>query len=661
MDRKIPVPAALLMACVLGFSVPVLPEEPKAQANETKGALALPDGQRLDPSQAYPVEVTVGEERVKGTFHVESGPGAATGKETPDKAAAGKNGAAPAEASQPPAAAAATSQVPSPAPLRAPVAGIPLWAWAVLGMLLVGALTAGGLLYYFRRVLPRRELAPYWRALANIRDRQFRAALPDLTSVESKLPPELRDDARFFIALCHYHLEEFAEAEHLAASLHREQPSNGNAAYLLAHLCVQRELDVEAEPVLQQMRQNGQLKIRDAQRLLGIVKFRRGTAAMRAGDIESAADFFSEVEELGDFASFIPADLRNRHVSLGTRALFDRDLAGARQHFQALRAAGAAMAEDKGKPLLAKAEVGLVLADWIEDDAERGGRLDAALGATCRLLHPEGPEALPWPDPVPGSAKGDAESLQRALEAADKNFNLPPEEKGIRRCLRDLHLLRALEVLRLWARMEGKAANVAIGDRLKATLSRLACARALDERFSDVYLVAGLLIFYLHQPGPERTTGVDLLEEARKLGMRDPDALEILNNRERIERENADAVDRYQQVLDHYLRDETVRHEIRRDLLKRLSTHRSLMNRYKPPDLSRARTVPPTVQEMFDRSKTLRDRIRSMRDAAKNVELARRSEDLERQSQLLAAQAQTVEASESELLALTGEELFKDA
>jgi len=643
------------MVCALGARAQARVAAPGAPPNEAKGTLALPAGTRLDPSQAYQVDLTIGGERITGVFRAEGASGGA-----PKLNAPASNGAAPRDTSRPAASTESPGAAATQAPAPAPPARTPVWMWVVLGLVLAAAIAAGALLYYYRRVMPRREIDPYWRALAAIRDRRYRDALPDLTSVESKLPADLRYDARFFIAFCHYHLGEHAEAEHLVSALHRERPQDGNAAYLLAHIRVERGLDAEAEPVLERIKENRQLHLRDGRRLMGIVKFRRGMAAMRGGDIDAAADFFSQVEELADFAAFIPADLRNRHVSLGTRALFDRDAAGARQHFEALRTAAAGMPEEKRQALAAKAAVGLALADWMEDDAGRGDRLETALMAACRLLHAGGPEELPWPAPAPGSAKGDAESLKRALEAADKNFNLPPEEKGIARCLRDLHLLRALEVLRLWARMEGKAACAAISGRLEATLSRLACARALDERFSDVYLVAGLLTFYLHRPGPERTTGVDLLEEARKLGVRDPDALEILNNRERIERENADAVDLYQQVLDHYLRDETVRGEVRRDLLKRLSTHRSLMNRYKPPDLTRARTVPPTVEEMFQRSETLRDRVRSIRNASSNAELLRRSEDLKRQGELLAAQAQSLETSESELLAMTGEELFKD-
>ena len=114
-----------------------------------------------------------------------------------------------------------------------------------------------------------------------------------------------------------------------------------------------------------------------------------------------------------------------------------------------------------------------------------------------------------------------------------------------------------------------EAPHAAIETQLKAILARLAYARAQDAQFSDVFLVAGLLIYYLHKPGPERGLGVDFLQKAQKLGMRDPDDMEIVNNRERVERANADAVDKYLQMLDNYLSDDTVRQEVRQALLKR--------------------------------------------------------------------------------------------
>jgi hypothetical protein len=531
---------------------------------------------------------------------------------------------------------------------------------ALVIALFMGAAGAGGYWYYFRRYLPRKELEPYWNAVRAIRARNYEAALPALTGIESKLPPDLRYNARFFSALCHVHLDEEIQGEQILAALHRERSDDEAAAYLLAYVRVKRGLDAEAEPVLESLRKHGKENFRDTRRLLGVVKFRRGMEALRVGAIDLSADFFAEVEKLGDFAAFIPGDLRNRHISLGTRALFDRDLKAAREHFSAIQKAAQELPEEERKPLLAKAGLGLALAEWIEDRPGRGMDLDKLLTETCLLFQPNGVTQLPWPEPEAGSGKGSAEALKQALEAADKDFNLPSDQKDLRRCLRDIHFLRAMEVLRFWSRMDGEAANKAIPEKLAEALSRLACSRAFDERFADVYLVAGLLMFYLHEPGPERTTGVDILAEARKLGVREPEALEIINNRERVERANADAVDRYQQVLDRYLRDETVRQEVRRDLLKRLATHRSLMNRYKPPDLTRARNVPPTVDEIYLRSKALQEHILQIQRSKPNKDLEQRSADLKQQGEALTLQAKILETTESELLAITGEQLFSE-
>jgi hypothetical protein len=654
MGRAIQIPAVLLTGLLLAAAPLLAQTPPQAPANppgvEVKGTIRLPPGTRIDTSKTLKVEVVLGPaSRVPGSFVSDAGANQTkppSEKEIPpDK--------------QPSRLPTAPTNNGSPAP--PPSNGVLKLVLIILLAVAATAAAAGiGAWYYFKRFLPRREMEPYQRALEAIRHKNYRAALPDLTAVESKLTPDLRHNARFFIALCHYHLDDESEAEHLAADLLREKPSDENVAYLLAYIRISRGLDELAEPVLEGLRKSGHLGFRETRKLLGIVKFRRGLAALRGGNVEAAAEFFAEVQKLGDYAAFVPADLRNRHVGLGTRALFDQDVATARQHFEALAQVAAAMEEDKGKDLLAKAKLGLALADWLEDSPARADAIEQALVEACRLFHPEGAEELPWPEPVPGSAKGAADALKRALEEANLNFNLPADQKAVRRCLRDVHLLRAMLVLRVWARMDGERANHAIGERLKATLSRLACARAIDERFADVYLMAGLLMYYLHEPGPERTTGIDLLEESRKLGVRDPDALEIVNNRERIEKANADAVDKYQQALDHYLRDETVRKEVRHALLQRLSTHRSLMNRYRPPDLTRSRTVPATVEEMFLRSKTLRERIEEMGPKSGNPRLTEQSNLLRRQGEELQRQADELQDTESALLALTGEELFKD-
>jgi hypothetical protein len=631
MDRTLRIAQAIL-TIVVGLAPLVVPG---ASWAAVKGTLVLPPGVQVDVTRPHHIAITDDPRNpIDASFQPERT------SETPDEPTS------------------TTLSKPAPPDPEQPATSV--WMWIVLAILATAAVIGGALSYYYRRYLPRQEIEPYWQALREIRAQNYRVALPQLTGIEAKLPADLRRNARFFIALCHFHLGNESETEHVAADLHRERPADEHVAYVLAYVLVGRGLDVLAEPVLETMQANGQLAFRDARRLLSIVKYRCGMQAFRAGDIDRAATLFAEVEALGDLAAAIPADLRDRHILLGTRALFDRDLTAATDHFTKLEDAAAAMPEAQGKPLRAKAAVGLTLVAWIEDDPQRGDGLEKCLAQTCLSLHADGPLELPWPDPQPGDVRGDADALKRALEEADKNFDLLDEQKDVRRCLRDLHFLRAMEVLRQWQHMDGSKANEAVGVTLRATLARLACARAVDERFADAFLVAGLLMFYLHNPGPERTTGVDFLEVARKLGVRDPEAMEIVNNRERIEQENADAVDRYQQVLDKYLRDDTVRMEVRRDLLNRLSTHRSLMNRYKPPDLTRAHSVPPTVEEMYTRSHTLRQRILEVQKSSENAELKQRGEQLQRQSEEFARQAQALEASESELLAMTGAELFKD-
>jgi len=610
---------------------------------EYKGTIKVPQNARLGPNDNYSIQLQIDGKRINGTFVVDprmQSPRDSLGKTAPPPPPTEKN-----ERTK--------EEVTPPTDSR-----IPVWIWGLIGLLALSLIAAGWFFWQHYYVKPKHELDPYWRALIAVRDRRYKSALPDLTSIESKLPPELRQDARFFIALCCYHVEDLVEAEHQAAALYREDPENENVACLLAHLFVERSLDEEAEPILERLHARDKLDVGEARTMLSIVKFRLGMKAIQANDIEAAAEYFSFVEQLGLFTKYIPSDLRNRHITLGTRALFDQDLPAARKHFEALRTAARDLEEENARPLLVKAAVGLVLVQWLEKSDKDEESLEDALWETALLIHADGPKELPWPEI--SELKDDPDALRRALEEADKNFELPADEQVFKLCLRDLHFLRAMHIIITWGNMESSEAGKKIEKRLERILSRLACARAIDERFADTYLVAGLLMFYLHKPGPERTAGVDLLEQARKLGARDPAAMEIISNRERIERENADAIDRYQLALDEYLHDETVRKEVREDLFKRLMTLQRLKSRYKPPDLSQARTVDPTVEEMRKRSETLREHILALEKSTDNMELAQQSTRLAEQADELTKMAKLIEETEKMLLILAGEELFKD-
>jgi hypothetical protein len=527
-----------------------------------------------------------------------------------------------------------------------------------LAALIPALLIAFAAWFYFKVYLPRKELEPYTEGLRLLRSKKYDEALPLLTRMEGKLPEELRRDARFFIAFAYHQLKDSTEAERRLDALYREDSSDAQTAYLLAHIRVDEERYDEAEAVLETMEQNKQLGLHFARKLLGIVKFRRAMAALKEKRVEVAASLFEKVQALGDFAAQIPADLRNRHVALGTEALFNKDADGARQQFESLQKAAGNAPEEQRRNLRATAQLGLALVKWIENDGKSFAAIESMLVEAAQTFDPQGPVELSWP--TGDTDKGILEQL-KILDAVDE---LSPEQKDFNRCLRDIHFLRGVARLQAWGMMDGATAHAQIQKHFDSALARFACARARDELFSDVLLVVGLLMYYLYKPGPQRNQAVDLLEQSRKLGMHDPDALEIVNNRQRIERANANAVDKYLQVLDQYINDQTVRSEVRASLIERLSKYQRIQDWGKNPQFAQMRDVEPTLAEVRHRSELLLVRVNqilsSRGDSIEAGQLKALSETILRESEKLTAQAATIEKQESELLVLTGTQLLKE-
>jgi len=512
---------------------------------------------------------------------------------------------------------------------------------------------------YLKIIRPRKQLQPYREALNYLYKKRYDEALRLLTEVESKLPDRLRRDARFFSAFANLQLNNTQEAEYILNALYRENSKEPNSAYLLAYIRVKGNRYNEAEPVLERMEANKQLDFHHARKLLGIVKFHRALTAFKDGRVDAAGELFEKVQALGDFAGQIPEDLRNRQVVLGTKALFEKDLVEASKQFESLQnaASKSSVSEKQRDALLATAKIGLALVKWLEDDFD-GSIIEGLLVEAAKLLDPKGPIELPWPVDTTGK------DVVEKLKDLDAETEQPAEKKEINHFLRGIHFLRGMAILRSWGKMDGEAAHKAITTQYESSLARFACSRARDEEFSDVILVVGLLMYYLHKPGSERSQGVDLLQQAQKFGMRDPNAMEIINNRERIERANADAVDKYLQVLDKYLHDDTVRKDIRLALMERLAKYKKIQSWEKCPDLVQARSVEPTLAEVRNRSEILRDRIDqilSSRSGAEEVDRIKKlSDDIALHGQKLYEQAKVIEKEESELLAETGNQLFKD-
>ncbi|KOV86718.1 tetratricopeptide repeat protein [Nocardia sp. NRRL S-836] len=493
----------------------------------------------------------------------------------------------------------------------------PAESGSALTVVLACALLLGvAALAYFRILLPRRRRQAYERALAQVDAGEFRRALPALTRLEGQLPARLRAEARFHIAFALFQIDSLDEAEHRLAALHRENPADPSVLYLLAHLRVTRRDHEGAEAVLDAAMAEGLLTGRRIRKLYAVVKFQRAAEAVSDGRLDAAAELFAKVERLGELTEHIPADLRDRHLALGTQALFDKDVPVARDHFENLRTAALEPAR------LASVHLGLALAEWLDPSSGSAQRVEQLLAESARLLDPGGALEADWPPLPEGTA---AENLATASGERDV-------------VLRNIHFLRGMAAVR-------------DGD-LTAAIRRLARARAHDPEFSDVYLVAGLLRYGLG----DTEEGVALLRHAQKLGAREPEMRRII-----AAYRGRPAVAEYLDVLDTFGGDDAVLAEVRAALTERMPRFRKPRDRDGRPDLATTHTA-PTITDLGHRSAVLRERVTQLLAAGTpGLDAARHlADDLERDTAALVDSARSVQRREAELLALLGRSLLHE-
>ena len=403
----------------------------------------------------------------------------------------------------------------------------------LLGLLLValaGVAAAGAALAARGPLRRNRE---FQRLAQLVADGRYADATDGLTNVEAQLPPARRALARFFLAFALYQVGELDEAEHRLAALHRTDPEHDEATYLLAYLRVQRRDFDGADTALKDLAARGRLGVGEARRLYGVVTYQRATRAVADGKIADAAELFEQVQRLGDFGDRVPADLRNRHAVLGARALLDGDLPAARGQFEEL--SGAAGDPDQR----ASALLGLALTTWLEHEPGSAVAAHRLLSQCLRLLAPDDPESARrrWPGPP-------SEQVEDRVRAARAAGQAPPAELDRRRTLRDIHLLRAMAMVRAVA--EAERLNMDAARLLGGVTERLAPAVALDPAMADPFLIAGLLRYRLADSRAGGTTdaarqALAELRAARMLGARDPVLLQILNRHEERSRARREA------------------------------------------------------------------------------------------------------------------------
>jgi hypothetical protein len=526
-----------------------------------------------------------------------------------------------------------------------PSAGAPAPPGVGVKGLLIGALilvmlvAVGYLLRHAVRapLLRRRE----YEALVRLLDAgDAKAAVTGLTRLEAQLPPTMRLKARFFIGYGLYQLGELDEAEHRLAALHREEPDDAAVAYLLAYLRVQRRDFDGAEPVLAALARRNRLDIGQARRLYGIVLYQQATQAVTDGRITAAAELFHRVEQLGDFRDRIPADLRSRHTVIGARALLDRDLSAARGQFEEL--AKAADSDD----LQVSAKLGLAIVAWLENEPGSGRRVADLLAECLRVLYRRGPVRAEWPGPPNDDLAG---RLTELTALGDQ----PAARRELRQSLRDIYLLRALAVMRMWTEDDVDPAKAVAF--VEACAQQFACAVRLDRQFADAYLLVGLLRYRLAADTAEgRRQAVAELQAAQILGVRQPEVLRIVRDHEDRERARDQE---YARALYRLAGSGAAQPDP--DAARRnQSRFGRLPNRDTPADAAAFGTA-PTVTELSERAELLTAKLENLDGALDAPVVAALARKLVQDAAALTERARAIEEGEATLLNLVGPRLVE--
>ena len=523
---------------------------------------------------------------------------------------------------------------------------------------------AGGVVY-FRILLPRSRKKPLEESEQKLQAAQEALKQGDVQGAESALD-ELdnqpidsasRRTARFLKAYTRFKQKEFDDALLILKGLYKDNSADYELAYFLAYIYVQQKQYERAAPILDELEQANQIDFFQTRRLLGIVKLSQATKAFNEGRIDVAAELFETVRALGDFTDQIPSDMRNRQVLLGTRALYEANVKEAREQFESLQEAAELANGDEQKEMKVTAVLGLALTAWIDNRVDYD-QIEALLTSAAQLLSPDEPLTGTWPSDVVGRSLG---AKLAELDAEERSVG----ENALSLVLRDIHFLRGINVINRWRSIDSEAALNQSSDMFNQVIERLACALIHDPDFADVLVVFGLLAYYLSQPGTtRRNEGIGSLEEARKLGVRVPEILEILTRIDEIRDANASVVDKYLQVLDKYLSDETVQKEVRQSLLDQLSSFRRIQGLRTRPDLVPVRVIEPSVAEVRDRSDLLRTRVEDLlaaRAGDQSMDGVRRlSRELKDDGQRLFEQAKSIQKKEADLLAQTGKYILSE-
>lgn len=483
-------------------------------------------------------------------------------------------------------------------------------------------------------------------------------------------------EARFALAYVRARLGHFAEASAVLVDLIASGNCDRETVYLDLWLHARQKEYEKLERTYDEHRELlGDLL--QSKYLAGIAFLYQARLLWSRRQVSGALHYFERLQELGVLQDQIPSHIDDHQVMFGIVALFDKDLAEARNHFT-----GAVEAARRDGTSTTAGELGLLLCSWSEGEVPD---MDAQLGAVLAEIeqqetvsvscshcqHSQPAHRLRLGTQITcvscqqefATAPTDAPvSMMDGEASADADQQLGDDELLVRNVM----LWHAVSLISSWRRLPPAGGLL---PKAKGTLLfRLEKVRALDPEMGDPLLLAGLICYYFAQSEEEREEALALLEAAIEKEVHVPEVLNLVDRERRLDEVQRDALKRFLSLVGNYMTDRSVPERYRRELKERFSRFK----RFKDPgeiDLEKGEEeAAPSLKDIQTRGIQLQKRVDSIlkgklrniedREVAETIEGLLQS--LETKTQTLVENANLVEETEYELMGRTGEFLFHE-
>ena len=555
-----------------------------------------------------------------------------------------------------------------------------------LGYLIIAVALVTPLLVYFLWFQPRRKRRPLLEALAIV-DRDERAAFPQAeelltTALIAGLRARDIAMARFTLAYVRARLGRYPEAAAVLSDLMAMGNQEQDTIYLALWLHARQKQHEQVERLYDQHASVlGDLL--DTKLIAGITFLRQGRLLWSRRQVSGALQYYERLRELEVLQDQIPSHIADHQIMFGIIALFEKNLEEARKHFS-----GAVDTAAKEERSATASDLGLLLCRWrsdglpdIDDDL---GKIAATMEKnekvtiTCSCGRNHRVNLSRVGDSL--TCKGCKQKLEIAgrhcrfftgkdeeagTEGGDSEAGDRPELREEQLLLRNVLLWHAVSLLFTWqSRPLQSGLSGAEKERLKRRLDKVI---AVDGEMSDPYLLRGLIGYYFASDDTEKQAALELLGVAQKQGVNLPEVLVLLERERRLAELQRDALQRFLVLVKNYLSDPGVPEHLRQQLRERLQRFSRFKDLGEIDLLQGEFDTAPSLKDIQARGAILHRRVhtiikpRLLEAGADNAEaLEGLLHNLERETQSLAENTDRLEKAEINLMATTGEFLFRD-